>query len=235
MEQLRISSYEHLFSLLEKRYFVEERHHCVFRGHNSASYSLLPKVARISHTSSTRKKFEQSIFNFFKRQAHPLLKQIPANDWEWLTLAQHHGLPTRMLDWTYNPFVACYFAVESSSDSDGAIFALRAVTRLSDKKIATMSPFEVDKAYKYIPVHVVGRLVTQEGLFTVQPQIETPLEDSLRPDWKLEKLIIPKELKRKMRYNLYRQGIHQASLFPDLDGLAKHLEWQHTVLPEGSE
>lgn len=235
MEQIHISSYEKFFLILQKRYLVEQRSAWVFRGHDSASYSLLPKVTRISHTSVTREKFEKSIFNLFKRQAYPLLKQQPSNDWEWLTLAQHHGLPTRLLDWTYNPFVACYFAVESSADSDGAIFALRATKRLPDKKVAAMSPFEIDKAYKYLPVHVVGRLVIQEGLFTVQPQIEVPLEDSLRSDWKLEKLIIPKESKRKIRYILYRQGIHRASLFPDLDGLAKHLEWQHTVLPEELE
>jgi type I restriction enzyme M protein len=235
MEQLHISSYENFFSTLEKRYFVEERHHWVFRGHSNARYNLLPKAARILHTSSTCEKFEKSIFNFFKRQAHPFLKQMPANDWEWLTLAQHHGLPTRLLDWTYNPLVACYFAVESCDGADGAIFALRAVTRLSDRKIVTVNPFNVDKAYKYIPVHIVSRLIIQEGLFTVQPQIETPLEKSLRADWKLEKLIIPKELKKKMKYTLYRQGIHRASLFPDLDGLAKHLEWQHTVLPEETE
>jgi hypothetical protein len=168
----------------------------------------------------------------FKRQSYPSLEQSPANDWEWLTLAQHHGLPTRFLDWSYNPLVALYFAVEDNTDTDGVVYALRASKRLPDSKVETLSPFEIDKVYKYLPIHVTKRLVIQEGLFTVHPKVEIPLQDTLRTGWKLERLIIPASSKKSFRYTLYRQGIHRASLFPDLDGLTRHLEWQHSVSPE---
>jgi type I restriction enzyme M protein len=192
---------------------------------------LIPKVGRVAHTAQSRARFEKSIFDAFKRQAHPYLAQLPANEWEWLTIAQHHGLPTRLLDWTYNPLVALYFAVETNIDSDGAVHALYAPKRLPDSKIEKVSPLEIDGVYKFIPVHVTERLVTQEGLFTIHPRVEVPLQCVLRTDWKIEKLIIPSGLKETLRYTLYRQGIHRVSLFPDLDGLASHLQWKHSVSP----
>jgi hypothetical protein len=232
MEQTRVSDYEQLLSTLTQRYFQEERRFWAFRGQSKTSYVLIPKVGRVAHTSRSRARFEQSVFNFFKRQAYPYLAQLPASEWEWLTLAQHYGLPTRLLDWTYNPLIALYFAVETNINSDGAVYALRAPKRLPDWKVETVSPFEIDKVYKFIPVHVTKRLIVQEGLFTVHPEVEVPLQDVLRTRWKIESLVIPSDLKETLRYILYRQGIHRASLFPDLDGLASHLQWQHSVSPD---
>ena len=124
--------------------------------------------------------------------------------------------------------------METDYDLDGAVYALRAPKRISDEKIDNVSPFKIEKVYKFIPVNITQRLVIQEGLFTIHPELETPLQNTLREDWKIEKLIIPASLKKRLRYILYRQGIHRSSLFPDLDGLARHLEWQHSVSPSAS-
>jgi FRG domain len=83
-----------------KDYFRLKRGAWVFRGHSSQSFKLIPKVGRTSHTSETRQQFELSIFNMFKRTALQHLQRSPTNDWEWLAIAQHHGLPTRLLDWS---------------------------------------------------------------------------------------------------------------------------------------
>ncbi len=235
MKCINVSNYKDFTSTLEDHYFRDERKAWVFRGHSQSSYELVPKVARVNHTSNSLKRFEESIFSFFKRMAHPFLTQPPANDWEWLTLAQHHGLPTRLLDWTYNPFIALYFAIETNPDTDGNVFALKATKRLPDKKIKTDSPFSIKSVYKFVPNQIEKRLVIQEGLFTISPNLDTPLEKSLKPGWELEKLIIPAESKNRLKYILYRQGIHRASLFPGLDGLARHLEWQHSVSPDEPE
>ena len=59
------------------------------------------------------------------------------------------------------------------------------------------------------------------------------LDMNLRDDWKLERFTVPSKAKLRLRYELYRLGIHQASLFPDLDGLSAKIKWQHTVNPLG--
>src|SRR4029453_987296 len=75
--------------------------------------------------------------------------------------------------------VALYFAVETDYDLDGAVYALRAPKRVSDEKIETVSPFKIEKVYKFIPVNITQRLVIQEGLFTIHPELEVPLQNTL--------------------------------------------------------
>jgi FRG domain len=222
---------ENFNAILSKNYFILPRGDWVFRGHSSESFELISKVGRGSHTSRTRGKFESSIFDMFKRSAVQYLEKAPRNDWEWLAIAQHHGLPTRLLDWSFNPFVALYFAVEDRLDEDGVVYALNAPKKLPQKIIETASPFKIKKPMKFLPNIVAPRLWEQEGLFIVSSNIDVPFTDKLRSDWALEKLIVPASAKQRLRYELYRLGVHRAALFPDLDGLTAYLQYQHSVHP----
>jgi len=77
-----------------------------FRGLERSDYELIPKIGRETHVNPDGYYNEKRIFDRFINQARPYLSSEPKNLWEWLVFAQHHGLPTRLLDWTSNPLVA---------------------------------------------------------------------------------------------------------------------------------
>mgnify|MGYP001596641294 FL=1 len=143
---------------------------------------------------------------------------MPTDNWEWLALAQHHGLPTRLLDWTRNPLVAAYFAVEQAHDEDSAIYIFQDPYTINTTK--NPDPLKIEKVMKFIPNHVTKRITVQAGVFTVHPKPIAKFNDS-----RIKKIIIAKESRGDLKKELFKYGIHRASLFPDLEGLTKHICW----------
>ena len=229
-----IDSVGALSSYLSRTHFAKERGRWIFRGHSDRSFRLLPSVGRAVHTAESREKYEKSLFNIFKREAHTFLTALPADEWEWLSLAQHHGLPTRLLDWTYNPLVSLYFAVRSGASADGEVIGLYA-PRQAPESVRKGSPFDVERPAKFYPNIVSPRIRAQEGLFVACAKLEVPLDESLHEGWKIERAMVPVQHKARIRYELFRLGVHQSSLFPDLDGLAARISWQHLVSSPFSE
>ena len=209
-------------------YFAEPRGTWIFRGHSNIQYALIPSVGRGQHTAKSREKYERSLFNIFRREAQGLLASLPASEWEWLSLAQHHGLPTRLLDWTHNPLVALYFAVEAQPETDGRVFALHALTK-TPEAVRSASPFTITSPVKYYPNIVTPRIRAQEGVFVACAELERPLGDTLGNNWRIESLRIAAARKPRLRYELFRLGVHASSLFPDVDGLAARIRWQHLI------
>ena len=222
-------------SVVSSRYFGERRGEWIFRGHSDAAYRLVPSVGRDVHSSRSRGKYERSLLAQFRRQSLPHVPRLPSNEFEWLALAQHHGLPTRLLDWSYNPLVALYFAVCAQSEHDGAVVVLRAPKMWPARRLESDDPLSLSKPVKFVPSLVTPRLSVQEGLFTVHTDVERPLEQDLRPDWRIESIRVASGQKQRLKYELYRVGVHESDLFPGLDGLARHLRWKHTVLPQIEE
>jgi len=98
MKEFEIKTFTELHEIIEKY----DARTVIYRGVKSVKYPLIPKIGRIVPPSSMRSREanEKEIMRLFKEQALPYLDFMPANDWDWLALAQQHGLPTRLLDWT---------------------------------------------------------------------------------------------------------------------------------------
>jgi hypothetical protein len=178
----------------------------------------MPSVGRLTtkqRGASGLGSFEKRIFTLFKEMAAPYLSSRPASDLEWLALAQHHGLPTRLRDWSYNPLVALYFAVEGEPKTSSAIYMYRTRSK-TFRSNDEIDPFSIKTVLKFSPSHASSRIVAQKGLFTVHPKPREPLVDKER----ITKIVIPKDIRGDLKYALRRYDINAARLFPGLDGLA---------------
>lgn len=188
----------------------------IFRGQREAAWGLVPSLDRHKFkgviATIGRGKLEEKLLGEFKRRARPHLKIEPRNDWEWLSLAQHYGLPTRMLDWTQSPLVALYFALETLGNSGSAVWCIRP----PEAQVNDVLPFKVEHLVRYDPSHLSPRITQQSGCFTVHPEL-SPVEG------KIIKVFIWLEARSTVRRELFKMGIHRASLFPDLDGICQHI------------
>ena len=192
----------------------------VFRGVSDAGYRLLPKIGR--YLPEVPMELEKVSLEKFKLFSLPHLNHKPKNDWDWLALSQHHGLATRLLDWTYNPFVATYFAVERDFRLDAAIYAFPTTwgERLSIEK--EPDPFAINVVRFFHPPHISTRITAQAGLFTVHPNPSRPFEHGI-----IKKVVLSKEIKLPIKDMLDGFGIHRFSIFPDMDGLSQYLNYFH--------
>src|SRR5882762_8533598 len=97
----------------------------LFRGVTSVRHTLIPSVGRQRDGYNYSVNIEKALFDQFKREALPFLAARPQNDWEWLALAQHYGVPTRLLDWSESPSVSLFFAVWGNDDEDAGLYIIR--------------------------------------------------------------------------------------------------------------
>lgn len=203
----------------------------IFRG-QTKDWELIPSVGRKKFGSDILKN-EEEILRQFKREAIPYLNIKPENNWQLLALAQHNGLPTRLLDWTKNPLVALWFAVKDVST--------RYLPRIiwvyiydEEELCNCASPFGIDKPCIYFPEHVFPYIQAQSGVFvahhkTKEKPICFPSFETENGYLKLSKIIIPPQSVADLRGKLARLGINSATMFPGLGGIANRIVYENEL------
>src|SRR5437588_4205459 len=113
--------------------------------------------------------FEEDLLNKFQKLSHPFIADRARSEWEWLYIARHHGLPTRLLDWSTNPLKGLFFAVQEfrHDDKDSVLWALEASSWMETMEREKRSNLK-DMLLVY-PPHINERIVAQDGCFTVFP------------------------------------------------------------------
>ena len=198
----------------------------IFRGQSSCRWGLQASVHRLRSanlTPSEMRGYEQRIVAEFRRRARTLLPNPPSTIWEWLILAQHFGLPTRLLDWTENPLVALYFPVRDNDgvSDDGQLFAYRHGTAEIDLE-STIDPFNIQRIEVVRPPYLDQRVIAQRSVFTVEPH---PLEGDETESEDLRYWNVSVLNADEIRRELASLGISESTLFPGLDTLAKDIKF----------
>lgn len=203
----------------------------LFRGHANKTWKLTPGAGRQPGYSKVR---EIQALGAFRRQAALLESGAGFDDWDWLALAQHHGLPTRLLDWTTNPLVACFFAVASPNEEaeDGQVIAIKVDRRdwlREPGGNARSSPFNVDGVKLIRPKPLFGRVHAQHGVFSVHdtPNVAWAGPTPARgPGARQSRFVIKAKWKPGLQQRLSLFGVDQARLMNDLDGVADVIKWR---------
>jgi hypothetical protein len=252
MDEIRAESWAHLHELLFADSWHEklQRHRSdfVFRGEGAGTASLATSLQRLGGDYAD---VERHLLRSFRKYAER--GAVPEDElWHWLALAKHHGLATRMLDWTYSPYVALHFATARfvDFDEDGLIWMVDFVqtNQLLPKKLRSaleeegMNAMSADLLHEVTPTltdfDALGedfvaffeppaldqRIVNQYALFSLMPSPEARMDEWLEGHPELaRRIVLPAELKWEVRDKLDQANITERVLFPGLDGLATWL------------
>jgi hypothetical protein len=237
-----------------------------FRGHPKVFNELTPGIFRekfeLEIYRALRPDAEFSITESFKRKAPSLISNLPeVEDYiSWLFLMQHHGTPTRLLDWTKSALVGLYFAVDQHHSEDGELWAMypealnehngyfglplprckilrylaAEPNHNNPEKLAEEIELKEIPQYPHAvdPPSFFPRMVTQLSTFTIHPRskIGYTIPEIMTKEENLVRYIIPNGCKRRLLSDLAALGITKVTLFQDLDSLSHDVVQESNVL-----
>jgi hypothetical protein len=236
------------------------RPNVAFRGLSDADYALKSGLLRLGGSAE---RLEGHLLRNFRKYARR--DSVPDSIWDWMALGQHHGLPTRLIDWTYSPYVAMHFATARLEDfeTDGVIWSvdfakanelipkeLKQVLREEGSYTFTVemlngiakTPAGFDRLADdpfvvfFEPPSLDDRIVNQFALFSLMSSPNAALDDWLNEHPELcRKIVIPAEAKWEVRDKLDQANITERVLLPGLDGLSSWLKRYYTPRAQGSK
>lgn len=251
-DELQRAVFDDVWDDKVKRY----RDNRIYRGTADQRWNLVPSLNRVcGHDLS----LESQVFRSFRKYGYAELAAY-SGFWQLLPVAQHHGLPTRLLDWTYSPLVAAHFATEDTScyDRDGVIWCLDVTDfkaflpeplrqKLEDtgSNIFTVGMLEklmpnFDKmremsaqpyAIFFEPSSMIDRIANQYALFSVVSDPKVLLTQILvTQKIPCRKIIIPREVKLEIRDKLDYINISERMIYPGLDGVCRWITRRYAAL-----
>ena len=258
MHEVEVSSWTELNDALYEDSWREElgrfRSNFAFRGMSDASGDLTTSLGRHGAASEG---LEAHLLRNFRRYARR--EDVPEDSlWNWLALAQHHGLPTRLLDWTHSPYVALHFATQNPArfECDSVVWCVDYVgtneflpdplrrlveeeasnlftTDMLARAAASLDEFDAlgDEPFVVFcePPSFDERIVNQYALFSLMSSPTERLDAWLDDKPNLaRKILIPSELKLEVRDKLDQANVTERVLFPGLDGLSRWLTRYYT-------
>ena len=228
----------------------------VYRGSRSRHYLLDTSLQRLG---GQYHHLEHHLLRNFRKYARDTtVPAQAATTWDWLALAQHHGLPTRLLDWTYSPYVALHFATDDleAYHEDGVVWALnyvKAAEHLPDRlrralrqegsnvftsellqpETSSLRELEELQPDPYVlflePPSLDARIVHQYALFSLMSTAQSVLHQWLTAHPELYfRIIVPAGLKWEVRDKLDQANITERVLLPGLGGLSRWLHRHYT-------
>lgn len=254
MQTVIAESWTHLHELLFEGSWNDEikryRSPHVFRGQPSKKFDLKTSLMRLGGNFAT---LEKHLLRNFRKYGHDSFDSTDSV-WHWLTIAQHHGLPTRLLDWTYSPLVGMHFATADIdyAEQDGIIWKVnyhdsyrqlpkRMRDCLDDQGgnvltldmlegiVTDLDAFDLlskDEFFIFFePPSTDARIVNQHALFSIASGSGILLDELLtKGQVDCQAIVIPRELKWEVRDKLDQSNITERVLFPGLDGLSEWLK-----------
>jgi hypothetical protein len=225
------------------------RSNLAYRGRADAAHDLRTSLMRLGGDLCA---LEGHLLRNFRKYASPAA--VPKDSvWNWLALGQHHGLPTRLLDWTFSPYVALHFATSDLKrmNVDGVVWSIDYVrvhelappalrdsleaeganvftTEMLERTCGSLRGLEGITTKPFVvfvePPSFDDRIVNQYALFSLMSHAELPLDAWLAEHPDLaRRIVIPASLKWEVRDKLDQANVTERVLFPGLDGLCAWL------------
>jgi len=199
----------------------------IYRGQRK-DYPLLPNICRDGQLKSLLIK-ERELLTQFKTKAARCLQVVPKNDSDWLVVAQHHGLHTRLIDWTYDPYAALWFALEGSNKSGSRpeVWVMNPLKKDVMQKLGSSKPFSGERTRVFKSSFSIPRLVAQKSCFVLFKHVENSrkgfvaLERNQQLRKRIERVRIQNHAVPQIMKQLKAMGYDRNMLFPDIDKIAK--------------